>query len=100
MPNRSSLPPSAKHLLEIASLALACAQEVLPAYGHRFAPKKFTQPQLAACMVLVASILEGVTGGHARRHPLEARDRRNRRVGSYAARLRLTTGRCRRPPEN
>ena len=52
MSNASSLPPSARHVLQIASLALVSAQEVLPAYGHRFAPKKFTHPQLAACLVL------------------------------------------------
>jgi hypothetical protein len=29
-------------------------QQSLPAYAHRFAPKKFTQPQLFACLVLKA----------------------------------------------
>lgn len=62
MPNRSSLPPSAKHLLEVASLALAAAQEALPAYGHRFSPKKFTQPQLAACMALKTFLRQDYRG--------------------------------------
>jgi hypothetical protein len=32
--------------------ALAVGRRCLPAYAHRFAPKKFTQPQLFACLVL------------------------------------------------
>jgi hypothetical protein len=44
------------------SLALAAAQEVLPTYGHRFAPKKFTQPQLAACMVLKTFLRQDYRG--------------------------------------
>ncbi len=28
------------------------APRALPAYSHRFSPKKFTQPQLLACLVL------------------------------------------------
>lgn len=32
--------------------AYVTAQDELPAYAHRFAPKKYTQPQLFACLVL------------------------------------------------
>jgi hypothetical protein len=35
----------------VASVALAIGKRSLPAYAHRFAPKKFTQPQLFACLV-------------------------------------------------
>lgn len=37
---------------QTAVVAYAAAKQVLPAYGHKFSPKKFTQPQLAACLVL------------------------------------------------
>lgn len=33
-------------------VACAAAQDALPPYAHRFSPKKFTQPQLFACLVL------------------------------------------------
>ena len=36
----------------VASVALSIGKRSLPAYAHRFAPKKFTQPQLFACLVL------------------------------------------------
>lgn len=32
--------------------AYVTAQDELPTYAHRFAPKKYTQPQLFACLVL------------------------------------------------
>jgi hypothetical protein len=32
--------------------AYATAQRALPAYAHRYSPKKFTQHQLLACLVL------------------------------------------------
>ena len=32
--------------------AYEAAREALPAYSHRFSPKKFTQHQLVACLVL------------------------------------------------
>ena len=32
--------------------AYAVAKDALPDYAHRFSPKKFTQPQLLACLVL------------------------------------------------
>ena len=36
--------------------AFAVAKESLPAYAHRYSPKKFTQPQLFACLVLKAQL--------------------------------------------
>lgn len=35
-----------------AAIAYAAAKQALPAYSHKFSPKKFTQPQLVACLVL------------------------------------------------
>ena len=32
--------------------ALEVGQRCLPLYAHKYAPKKFTQPQLFACLVL------------------------------------------------
>lgn len=37
---------------QTAVVAYAAAKQALPAYGHKFSPKKFTQPQLVACLVL------------------------------------------------
>lgn len=34
------------------AVALAVGRATLPQYAHRFAPHKFTQPQLFACLVL------------------------------------------------
>jgi len=36
----------------VAEQALAIGREVLPPYAHRFSPRKYTQPQLFACLVL------------------------------------------------
>jgi hypothetical protein len=36
----------------VALVALRAARDALPPYAHRFSPKKFTQPQLFACLVL------------------------------------------------
>lgn len=36
----------------VLQVAYEAAREALPAYRHRFSPKKFTQPQLLACLVL------------------------------------------------
>lgn len=41
-----------KSPLRVAREALAVAQSRLRAYAHKFSPKKFTQPQLFACLVL------------------------------------------------
>jgi hypothetical protein len=37
---------------KVALVALAVAEQSLPAYSHRFSPKTFTQPQLFACLTL------------------------------------------------
>jgi hypothetical protein len=37
---------------KVALEALAVAQQTLPAYSHRFSPRKFTQHQLFALLVL------------------------------------------------
>ena len=39
---------------KVLQVAYAVAKESLPAYAHRYSPKKFTQPQLFACLVLKA----------------------------------------------
>jgi DDE family transposase len=41
-----------KSPLRVAREALAVAQSTLRNYTHKFSPKKFTQPQLFACLVL------------------------------------------------
>ncbi len=41
-----------KSPLRVARRALTAATLVLPRYAHRFSPKKYTQPQLFACLVL------------------------------------------------
>ena len=43
---------SSKSPRKILCVALATAQKSLPLYAHRFSPKKFTQHQLFACLVL------------------------------------------------
>ena len=37
---------------KVALVAFEVGKEALPAYRHRFSPRKFTQPQLFACLVL------------------------------------------------
>jgi hypothetical protein len=39
-------------LLQVAHLAYRLAAHILPAYGSKFAPKKYTQPSLLACLCL------------------------------------------------
>lgn len=41
-----------KSPLRVARQALAVGTQALPLYAHKFSPKKFTQPQLSACLVL------------------------------------------------
>src|SRR5688500_14830721 len=41
-----------KSPLRVARHALAVATQALPPYAHKYSPKKFTQPQLFACLVL------------------------------------------------
>jgi hypothetical protein len=36
----------------VAMVALAAGKEAFSDYSHRYSPKKFTQPQLFACLVL------------------------------------------------
>jgi hypothetical protein len=43
---------TSKSPVDGARAALAVATAALPAYAHRTSPKKFTQPQLFACLVL------------------------------------------------
>ena len=43
---------SSKSPRKVLLAAYATAQDVLPAYGHRFSPRTFTQYQLFACLVL------------------------------------------------
>jgi hypothetical protein len=43
---------TAKSPKKVLVMAYATAQNVLPAYAHRFSPRKFTLPQLFACLVL------------------------------------------------
>ena len=38
--------------LRFARLALQIGREVLPTYAHKFSPRRFTLPQLAACVLL------------------------------------------------
>ena len=39
---------------KVALVALDVGKQALPEYSHAFSPKKFTQPQLFACLVLKA----------------------------------------------
>ena len=46
-------------------MAYATAKDALPKYAHRFSPKKFTQHQLFACLVLkefLKSDYRGIVG--------------------------------------
>ena len=43
---------SSKSPRKVLLVAYAVAREALPEYAHRFSPKKFTQPQLLACLIL------------------------------------------------
>jgi len=50
---------------KVALVALAVAEQTLPAYSHRFSPKLFTQPQLFACLAIKTFFrtdYRGVTG--------------------------------------
>lgn len=41
-----------KSSIKVVGVALRVAARTLPKYAHQFSPKKFTQPQLFACLVL------------------------------------------------
>jgi len=43
---------AAQPVLRFATLALQVSQAALPPFAHRFAPKRFRLPQLAACVLL------------------------------------------------
>lgn len=43
---------AARHWLRFATLARQLSQAVLPRFGHKFSPHRFTLPQLAACVLL------------------------------------------------
>jgi hypothetical protein len=43
---------TSKSPIDVARVALRVAAEALPRYAHRFSPRKFTQPQLFACLAL------------------------------------------------
>jgi hypothetical protein len=45
---------TSKSPLSVGRQALAVAAKALPLYAHKYSPKKFTQPQLFACLVLKA----------------------------------------------
>jgi len=42
---------TSKSTLTVARMALRAARDALPDYAHRKSPKKFTQPQLLACLI-------------------------------------------------
>ena len=44
--------PTTQSPRKVLVMAYATAQNVLPTYTHRFSPRKFTLPQLFACLVL------------------------------------------------
>src|SRR5438270_8482937 len=59
----------------VLQVAYDAACRALPAYRHRFSPKKFTQPQLLACLVLKEFLRTDYRGlaAHLDDHPDLAR---------------------------
>jgi len=43
---------TSKSTLTVARIVLRAARDALPDYAHRKSPRKFTQPQLLACLVV------------------------------------------------
>ena len=43
---------TSKSPIDVAREALRAAEQALRPYAHKYSPKKFTQPQLFACLVL------------------------------------------------
>jgi hypothetical protein len=41
---------------DVAMVALAAGKEAFSNYSHIYSPKKFTQPQLFACLVIKGSL--------------------------------------------
>jgi hypothetical protein len=48
--------PDSNPLVRFARLALAIGQDTMPAYSHAKSPRRFTQPQLLACLLLRARL--------------------------------------------
>lgn len=46
--------PGDQEIVKIVKLALRLARPRLADYAHKFAPKKFTHPQLFACLLFKA----------------------------------------------
>lgn len=64
-----------KAVLPVARRALTTGQRILAPYAHRFAPKKFTQPQLFAVLVVRQMLRLDYRGMEARlREWAELRD--------------------------
>lgn len=57
-----------KSVLAVAQRALRVGQRTLPPYAHRFAPKKFTQPQLLAILVVRQMLKLDYRGMEVRLH--------------------------------
>ena len=47
---------------KVMHTAWTIAQKVLPAYAHRYSPRRFTQPQLFACLVLKSMLDQDYRG--------------------------------------
>jgi hypothetical protein len=54
---------TSKSTLTVARMALRAARDSLPDYAKAKSPKKFTQPQLMACLVIKEFLQLGVIGG-------------------------------------
>lgn len=63
---------TSKSPIKVVLAALATARRALPAYSHRYSPKKFTQHQLFACLVLKNFLKTDYRGvaEHLADHPL------------------------------
>ena len=66
-------------LLSFARLAFGVAQRSVPDHRHRFAPKRYTQPQLLAC------VLPAAHGGREGRPPLSGAASNTRRANGVEA---------------
>jgi hypothetical protein len=54
--------PMSKAPLAIAQVALEIGQQALPAYASKFSPKRYTQAQRFACLVLMHFFKTGYRG--------------------------------------
>jgi len=57
---------TSKSTLTVARLALRAARDALPDYAHCKSPRKFTQPQLLACLILKEHLRLDYRGMHVR----------------------------------